>query len=973
MAYQRWWKTIRDQQGNAVNGAYCAVYNGGTGTLATIYDPNTDDSAPGNLANPFVTTANGVFGFMAADGEYDIQISGGALATQQYRVFLGAATTAVIQAEYEAADAVVTSNFQAADAGIVSSYQAADAVVTSAFQSADAVVTSNFQAADGVVAADAAAATAGVYSDLAASSGAGLVGYLPPFTGSVARTQADKNEDVVTSADFAGVDASGVTDSADGLNKLLSCGAKRVRILAGTYKIGKTLVIPDGVSVEGDGIGATILDGSGATFANLTNGYHITTAGGTWTQIPDLSVNVVKGQRTLTFASAPTLVPGDVICIYNPTDSSWSGFRTYYRAGEYLRVAKVSGTTVTLQSATCDDYTYTAVDVYRLDSSASCHLSGFTLKGLAGASGAVVGINFLNVVDGSITDVRVTNCSYNQISVNQCFNVALTNTTCEEDFTDDFSGDYGLTIANSHAVSVRGGYYSAARHGITTGGSTGVGCVSCRFIYISALTVSSTGAIQSMDFHGNTEYAWVDGCVLDGGFAGGGDYIHITNNQFKGAYGNGNIACYLAEMRGLHWVIGGNTIWSNQTTGSRAAFIDLGGGGSSITTSTVKGGTISITNNKFVWDLAGTPDGTASIIKVTNSGFNPSEKIRCVISGNDLVSNFKGGSVEVSVSSGRPWDLAEFSNNSLDGAVIRLRHTVSSAGNYSALVADVRGNNISNGWSYGVYLTSVRDFATITGNKFYGVRYAPVLVDNNGGTTKVIEVSNNTMCDFLMGRTSSSTTNAAVNLATADLAIVRDNLFRSNTEYLVVASNAGFVIGETITGGTSGATATVVDTRSTTDICIGTTRSLGFTIAETITGGTSGATTTVTAAEQYVQVRRIVLSTVTSALMRGNLDPRVTIDSFTSVTGYASGNQLSGSATYDPPNLADGAGATTTVTVTGAALGDYASASFSLDTAGITITAWVSAANTVSVRFQNESGGPLDILSGTLRATVTKP
>jgi len=86
MAYQRWWKTIRDQQGNAVNGANCAVYNGGTGTLATVYDPNTDDSAPGGLSNPFTTTANGIFGFMAADGEYDVVIAGGALATQQYRI-----------------------------------------------------------------------------------------------------------------------------------------------------------------------------------------------------------------------------------------------------------------------------------------------------------------------------------------------------------------------------------------------------------------------------------------------------------------------------------------------------------------------------------------------------------------------------------------------------------------------------------------------------------------------------------------------------------------------------------------------------------------------------------------------------------------------------------------------------------------------------------------------------------------------
>jgi hypothetical protein len=80
-----------------------------------------------------------------------------------------------------------------------------------------------------------------------------------------------------------------------------------------------------------------------------------------------------------------------------------------------------------------------------------------------------------------------------------------------------------------------------------------------------------------------------------------------------------------------------------------------------------------------------------------------------------------------------------------------------------------------------------------------------------------------------------------------------------------------------------------------------------------------------------------------------------------------------GSATYNPPNLIDGDGATTTVTVTGAALGDYAEASFSLDLQGIAITAWVSAADTVSVRFQNETGGTIDLGSGTLRARVFKP
>lgn len=81
-----------------------------------------------------------------------------------------------------------------------------------------------------------------------------------------------------------------------------------------------------------------------------------------------------------------------------------------------------------------------------------------------------------------------------------------------------------------------------------------------------------------------------------------------------------------------------------------------------------------------------------------------------------------------------------------------------------------------------------------------------------------------------------------------------------------------------------------------------------------------------------------------------------------------------GTATYDPANLVDGAGVTTTVAVDGAELGQVALATFSLDLQGITLTAWVSAADVVSVRFQNETGGAIDLGSGTLTAwTVTPP
>lgn len=82
---------------------------------------------------------------------------------------------------------------------------------------------------------------------------------------------------------------------------------------------------------------------------------------------------------------------------------------------------------------------------------------------------------------------------------------------------------------------------------------------------------------------------------------------------------------------------------------------------------------------------------------------------------------------------------------------------------------------------------------------------------------------------------------------------------------------------------------------------------------------------------------------------------------------------LTGSAVFDPASLIDGSGTTTTVPCVGAALGDRAEATFSNNLNSIMLTAWVSAADTVSVRFQNESGGTLDLLSGTLRVFVDKP
>jgi hypothetical protein len=81
---------------------------------------------------------------------------------------------------------------------------------------------------------------------------------------------------------------------------------------------------------------------------------------------------------------------------------------------------------------------------------------------------------------------------------------------------------------------------------------------------------------------------------------------------------------------------------------------------------------------------------------------------------------------------------------------------------------------------------------------------------------------------------------------------------------------------------------------------------------------------------------------------------------------------MHGEVAYNPPSMATGTETTTTVTVNGAALGDFVQVSFGVDTQGIKLFARVSAANTVTVTLRNDTGGTLDLSSGTLRARVTK-
>lgn len=79
---------------------------------------------------------------------------------------------------------------------------------------------------------------------------------------------------------------------------------------------------------------------------------------------------------------------------------------------------------------------------------------------------------------------------------------------------------------------------------------------------------------------------------------------------------------------------------------------------------------------------------------------------------------------------------------------------------------------------------------------------------------------------------------------------------------------------------------------------------------------------------------------------------------------------LTGSDTWNPGNLIDGAQESKDFTVTGAALGDIALVGAGVDVTDLLVSAVVTAANTVTVTLANETGGAVDLASSTWNVRV---
>lgn len=131
-----------------------------------------------------------------------------------------------------------------------------------------------------------------------------------------------------------------------------------------------------------------------------------------------------------------------------------------------------------------------------------------------------------------------------------------------------------------------------------------------------------------------------------------------------------------------------------------------------------------------------------------------------------------------------------------------------------------------------------------------------------------------------------------------------------------------------------------------------------------VMNGTGGGIVTQNGADYNIVTDNIVLSNLFSINLAGSNN--IMNNNIVPAGDY------NGTATLDPISLADGEGTTLTITPIVAGFGDYVQISAPYSLQGLTVTSYVSAANTVSIRIQNETGGTIDLASGVWRAKISK-
>jgi len=437
--------------------------------------------------------------------------------------------------------------------------------------------------------------SAEVYAALASTTdnakGDALIGFKQSnssgfLTGAVGKTVNAKFQDYINVKDF-GAKGNGSDDDASAFSAAFTAVAttgQAIYVPAGTYVINGVLSTTGHLNMFGDGE-KSVLD-----FSGVTSGSSGITVTGTATEIEVVS-SASAGNLSVVFATAPTLVTGDVFILFDDA-VLWNSIRAYYYTGEWLECRSVSGTTAYTTNPLYSSYSAT-VNAYKLASKPKVSFRNLKLNGGANMFG-LLKITFCD--KPILENVIVYNANYQGVEIDRCYRPMITNCVMYNKGTS--SDDYGLIISNSQKVRVTGGDYYSRRHGITNGGGSGTCAVPNRDIRISNLTISNdvNSGVYSADMHGNVQDLVYQGCTIYQGGGWGGMDTGYDNCIIYAAYGGWCV--YASEVKGGELFIRNCKLYTggDPSTIGRG-IVDCGGNSSAITSSTDATLSLIVSNN----------------------------------------------------------------------------------------------------------------------------------------------------------------------------------------------------------------------------------------------------------------------------------------------------------------------------------------------------------------------------------------
>lgn len=281
----------------------------------------------------------------------------------------------------------------------------------------------------------------------------------------------------------------------------------------------QTLTLRDGVYLTGRGIGATELHVSTITGA------------GSITPLPQLASSASRHSRTVTFASNPGLVPGDIFVITDTTNGSFNPNRTYYRAGEFCKVIGVSGNTVTLSHPLYGGTYGTAANfvIYKV-TPIRTGISNMTIKCATGQVGILINWGADLVFD----QLRMSGSDISHLTLARCYGVSISNFSAF-DHQAPVGANYGITIASSQRIRISDSELETRRHGLTTGHSgsgSGPATIPNRDLIVTDSYINgldTTTGVCGCNLHGNSEFVRFENCTFPSGINPAGDHVAIDN------------------------------------------------------------------------------------------------------------------------------------------------------------------------------------------------------------------------------------------------------------------------------------------------------------------------------------------------------------------------------------------------------------------------------------------------------------